>query len=158
MTASSRASDRNDGRAPKTSNGEANLELRICIDVDDLEKGIDFYSRAFGLSLTRRFDSSWAELAGARLPIDLLAKPPGSLPTTGSSPVRNYARHWTPVHIDLVVDDVETAVARAVSAGATLEHEVQKHAWGLLAILADPFGHGFCLLQFVGHGYGEVAL
>jgi hypothetical protein len=52
---------------------------------------------------------------------------------------------------------VGLAVARAVSAGAILERGAEKHAWGLLAILADPFGHGFCLLQFLGRGYDEIA-
>jgi len=133
------------------------MEIRVCIDVDDLEKGIDFFCRAFGLSLARRLDFNWVELAGATVPIDLLAKVPGSQPTTGSSAARNYKRHWTPVHIDVVVEDIEVAVARAVSAGAILERGVEKHAWGLLAIFADPFGHGFCLLQLVGRGYDEIA-
>ena len=121
------------------------------------KKGIDFYRRAFGLCLARRLDSNWVELAGATVPIDLLAKAPGSQPTPDSSSTRNYERHWTPVHIDVVVDDIDAAVARAVSAGAILERGMEKHAWGLLAILADPFGQGLCLLQFIGRGYGEIA-
>jgi len=28
----------------------------------------------------------------------------------------------------------------------------------MLALMADPFGHGFCLLQFVGQGYDELAI
>jgi len=28
---------------------------------------------------------------------------------------------------------------------------------GGVELLADPFGHGFCLLQFVGNGYDEIA-
>jgi predicted enzyme related to lactoylglutathione lyase len=38
-----------------------------------------------------------------------------------------------------------------------VESEVQTHAWGRLALLADPFGNGFCLLQFTGRGYDEIA-
>jgi hypothetical protein len=34
---------------------------------------------------------------------------------------------------------------------------VQTHAWGRIALLADPFGNGFCLLQFTGRGYDEIA-
>ena len=70
---------------------------------------------------------------------------------------RSYARHWTPLHLDVVVDDIEAAVARAVAAGARLEEPVSTHAWGRLALMADPFGHGFCLVQFLGRGYGEIA-
>ena len=29
--------------------------------------------------------------------------------------------------------------------------------WGRIAILADPFGHGLCLLQFSGRGYDTIA-
>lgn len=28
---------------------------------------------------------------------------------------------------------------------------------GRLARMADPFGNGLCVLQFVGHGYDEIA-
>jgi predicted enzyme related to lactoylglutathione lyase len=55
------------------------------------------------------------------------------------------------------VGDLEAAVGRAVSAGAALEGEIQHLEWGRIATLADPFGHGFCLLQFRGRGYDEIA-
>lgn len=61
------------------------------------------------------------------------------------------------MHLDFVVDDVEIAIRRAVNAGAALEDEIQSFNWGRIATLSDPFGHGFCLLQFVGRGYDEVA-
>jgi predicted enzyme related to lactoylglutathione lyase len=71
---------------------------------------------------------------------------------------RDYRRHWTPVHLDFVVQDIRTAVERALAAGAILERDVTSHAYGKLALLADPFGNGFCLLQFVGRGYDEIAV
>ncbi len=131
--------------------------LRICIDVDDLDEAVAFYTRGLGLSPGPR-DSEWAELLGAPCPIDLLAKPPGTaaLPR-GTRALRDYERHWTPVHLDVVVDDVDAAVARAVAAGAKLERAVETKAWGRIALLGDPFGHGFCLLELRGRGYGEVA-
>ncbi|WP_220806191.1 VOC family protein [Noviherbaspirillum aridicola] len=48
-------------------------------------------------------------------------------------------------------------MAAALAAGARSEQEISTHAWGRLAPMADPFGHGFCLIQFVGRGYDEVA-
>jgi lactoylglutathione lyase len=60
------------------------------------------------------------------------------------------------VHLDFVVPQIEPAVARAESAGARLEGEVQTHVWGHIAVLADPFGHGFCLIEFRGRGYDEI--
>ena len=37
-----------------------------------------------------------------------------------------------------------------------LEQQVRERPWGRLAVLADPFGHGFCLLEFRGRGYDEM--
>jgi predicted enzyme related to lactoylglutathione lyase len=48
-------------------------------------------------------------------------------------------------------------VQRAQQAGAVLERPVQSSAWGRLALMADPFGHGFCLVEFTGRGYDEIA-
>ncbi len=131
--------------------------LRVCIDVDDLDRAVVFYTQALGLSTGRRAGDEWVELLGAPCPIDLLAKPPGTraLPS-GTRALRDYERHWTPIHLDVVVDDLDGAVRRAVVAGATLERAAEPKPWGRIALLADPFGHGFCLLQFIGRGYDEV--
>jgi hypothetical protein len=37
---------------------------------------------------------------------------------------RSYERHWTPVHLDFVVEDIASPVAKAVSAGARLEKPI----------------------------------
>jgi predicted enzyme related to lactoylglutathione lyase len=60
------------------------------------------------------------------------------------------------VHCDFVVDDIESAIGKAVTAGATLETGPETLAYGKLATLSDPFGHGFCFLQWLGRGYDEV--
>jgi predicted enzyme related to lactoylglutathione lyase len=131
-------------------------ELRVCIDVPDLDSGIAFYTAALGLTAGRRLRSEWVELLGAPLAIDLLPRKPGTSPSPRGGGARTYDRHWTPVHLDLVVTDLDAALARAVAAGATLERPVSEAAWGRMANLADPFGHGLCLLQFNGRGYGEL--
>ena len=132
------------------------LQVRVCIDVDDLEKAIAFYRDALGLTLGRRLGSHWAEMLGATSAVDLLAEPAGTAPVPGSAAVRDYRRHWTPVHIDWMVPDVDAAVRRARAVGATLEREIQSKKWGRLANLADPFGNGLCLLELVGRGYDEL--
>ncbi len=71
---------------------------------------------------------------------------------------RSYERHWTPVHLDFVVEDIDPAIQRAVSAGARIETPLSTHNWGKLALMVDPFGHGFCFVQFLGRGYDEIAL
>ena len=97
--------------------------------------------------------SWWA----APCPFYLLVKPAGSVVSPASGERRRYGRHWTPVHLDFVVADVDAAVERALAAGATLDDPAATHSWGRIAHLADPFGNGFCLLQFLGRGYDEIA-
>ena len=134
------------------------MKLLINIDVDDLEKGVTFYQNAFGLSLRRRlFDGTVAEMTGASSSVYLLSKPSGSSASPEVSLPRDYRRHWTPVHLDFEVEDIEAAVHRALSAGAKLEEKIQTLPWGRIAKMSDPFGHGFCLLQFTGGRYDSIA-
>jgi predicted enzyme related to lactoylglutathione lyase len=134
------------------------MNLLVTVDVDDLERAIAFYSNALGLRLERRlFKGMVAEMGGASSKIYLLTHPAGSRASLGTSSLRTYDRHWTPVHLDFETKDVDGAVARAVEAGAKLEGSIQAFTWGRLATLSDPFGHGFCLLQFTDRGYDAVA-
>jgi predicted enzyme related to lactoylglutathione lyase len=132
------------------------MNLLINLDVDDLDRAITFYTSAFNLKLGRHF-GDWAELVGGSSPIYLLPKASGTAVATTTLQSRHYARHWTPLHLDFVVDDIELALQRAIQAGAKQEREVTLHKYGKLALMADPFGHGFCLIQFTGRGYDEVA-
>ena len=131
------------------------MDLLINIDVPDVARAERFYVEAFGLTPARRFGADGVELSGWASPVYLLAKADG---TVGAGHQRRrYQRHWSPVHLDVVVDDIEAALARAVAAGATPEGEIRTDAWGRIVTLADPFGHGLCLIQFLGRGYDEVA-
>ncbi len=130
-------------------------DLLINIDVPDLDRGVAFYAQAFGLAVTRRLGAEAVELGGWPVPLYLLQKPSGSIGAAGEP--RRYDRHWTPVHFDVAVEDIDAAVACAVAAGARAETEIRVHAWGKIAVLADPFGHGFCLIEFLGRGYDEIA-
>ena len=133
------------------------MEIRICIDVADLERGIAFYAQGLGLRVGRRLGDDWVEMLGAGSTIDLLANPSGTAPLGEHHPQRrDYARHWTPVHLDFVVTGIDAAVQRLVSAGATLERPILERKWGRMANLADPFGHGLDLLEFKGRGYDEL--
>ncbi|MHB8813716.1 MAG: VOC family protein [Steroidobacteraceae bacterium] len=127
------------------------------IDVDDLEKAVRFHQAAFGLKMGRRFGASGVEMLGGPVPIYLLVKAPGTAASIGAAHVRRYDRHWTPVHLDFIVEEIEPAVQRALAAGARLEAAISTAEWGKLALMADPFGHGFCFVQFLGRGYDEIA-
>jgi predicted enzyme related to lactoylglutathione lyase len=132
-------------------------DLLVNIDIDDLDKAIAFYTRAFGLRIGRRFGKFGVELLGTSAPLYLLVKEPGSRPFEGAPAPRDFSRHWTPVHLDFVVTDLPAAMRLAEAAGARVESPIKDNAWGRIAMLADPFGHGFCLLEFKGRGYDEIA-
>ena len=132
-------------------------KVSINIDVDDLEKGVAFYAAALGLVPVHRLGDFAVELSGAQAPVFLLQKAPATPAFAGAAAVRDYARHWTPVHLDFLVEEIEGAVGRAVSAGARAESAVETYPWGRMALLADPFGNGFCLIELDAAGYGAIA-
>jgi predicted enzyme related to lactoylglutathione lyase len=133
------------------------MDLLVNIDIDELSRATAFYEQAVGLQVGRRFGSLGVEMLGASSAIYLLVKADGTRPSTNTDEVRRYRRHWTPVHLDFVVAEIETAVSRAIEAGATIEGEIQTRNWGRIAHMADPFGHGICFIEFLGRGYDEIA-
>ncbi len=131
------------------------MRLLINIDVPDLDTAVAFYTAAFDLKPARRLGGSIIELLGAEAPIYLLQKETASVAVSDRN--RDYSRHWMPMHCDVVVEDLEASLERALAAGAAQEGAVREAHWGRIVQLADPFGHGWCLLQFVGRGYDEIA-
>jgi predicted enzyme related to lactoylglutathione lyase len=130
------------------------MTVLINIDVPDIADAERFYAAAFGLRPGRRFDEAFLELLGWPAPVYLLQKPAGS-PGAGTD-LRRYDRHWTPIHPDVVVEDLDAALARATAAGAVIESPARALPYGRLAMLADPFGHGFCLIEFNARGYDAL--
>jgi predicted enzyme related to lactoylglutathione lyase len=131
------------------------MNIIINIDVPDLDPAIRFYTAALGLSHTRTMDEDTAELRGAAATIYLLRKPPESIAVKAPQIARDYGRHWTPVHFDLVVPDVDAAAARAMAAGAKQETGHLDWRGSRCISLSDPFGHGFCFIQFTNDTYED---
>jgi lactoylglutathione lyase len=131
--------------------------LLVNIDVDDLAKAVAFYVRGLGLQPGRRLGAQAREMLGASSAIYLLENAGGTRAFAAATSSRDYRRHWTPVHLDFEVENIDAAVTKALSAGAALEGKIEERPWGRLARMADPFGNGFCLLQFQGRGYDEMA-
>ncbi len=111
-------------------------------NVPELDPAVRFYSEAIGLCLNRIMDDV-AELSGSSCMIYLLANQENSAAASFPSAVCHYARHWTPVHIDFAVDDLEGAVDRAVRAGAVCKSEKVEWRGSRCMTFSDPFGHGF---------------
>ena len=131
--------------------------LLLNIDVPDIAAGEAFYTRAFGLTVGRRLGADFVELLGLEAPLYLLKKDAGTPFAPDRDEQRRYQRHWSPIHPDIVVDDLEAASERAVAAGAVLEVPARDAPYGRIAMFADPFGHGFCLIQFNSDGYDAIA-
>lgn len=129
------------------------MRIIVNIDVPELMPAVDFYTNALGLELNRIIDDVVAELTGASSVLYLLEKAAGSAAASSVVEARRYSRHWTPVHIDLVVDDLLTAKDRAIKAGAIQENECVEWRGSKCISFADPFGHGFCLIEFSDETY-----
>lgn len=135
------------------------MELLINIDVPDLAAGVAFYRDGVGFEFRRYlFDRLVAEMSLGAIRVFLLEQADGSIAVPGSKHSRAYDDHWTPIHLDIVVDDLEAATERAVAAGARMPEQTGERDWGRINVMRDPFGHGFCLIQFRGSDYdlGEV--
>jgi uncharacterized glyoxalase superfamily protein PhnB len=128
----------------------------VNIDVPELAPAIDFYTAALGLTLSRTIEDDVAELTGASSVIYLLQNPAESRFTDSVAQGRDYSRHWTPVHMDFVVDDIAAAVQRAMDAGAIRESECVEWHGSKCITFSDPFGHGFCLIEFDGNTYTDA--
>jgi predicted enzyme related to lactoylglutathione lyase len=109
-----------------------------------LKAATTFYCDALGCSLDDEQASHNAlSVGGATL--HLLLKAAGTDATRAGSSIRTYERHWTPVHLDFDVEDIDAAVARVQRSGGTFEG-LERDESGAAAFCADPFGNGFCLL------------
>lgn len=131
--------------------------LLVNIDVLDINTGVAFYRDGLGFCFERLLTEQVAELSFAGTKFYLLEKTSGSRAAATSSAERVYERHWTPVHLDFVVGDIAEALEKALAAGAKADTAITVHAWGKIAVASDPFGNGFCLIEFLGRGYDEIA-
>ena len=131
------------------------MKIIINIDVPALAPAIRFYTAALGLTHARTLDDDVAELTGADATIYLLEKPAGTTAVKSPPISRDFQRHWTPVHFDLVVADVDVAARRAIAAGAKPETGHVDWKGSRCVSFSDPFGHGFCFIQFEHGTYDE---
>ncbi|KTT24101.1 VOC family protein [Pseudacidovorax intermedius] len=128
-------------------------ELYAYLCVRDAQAAIDFYHRAFGATELFRLTEPSGRVGHAELDFGghtvMLSE---EYPEMG---VRSpQALGATPVTLHLHVDDADGLVARAVSAGATLERSPEDHFYGERSgTVRDPFGHRW----LIGHAIETVA-
>lgn len=122
------------------------MEMSVTLDVPDIAEGLAFYGGVFGFAEVARPHPAYAVTKAGSQTLCLMQKDAGTRPTAADGPVRSYARHWTPVHLDFHVDDFAETCARLIALGGTIEQTHERPGRPPVAFCADPFGHGFCVL------------
>jgi predicted enzyme related to lactoylglutathione lyase len=119
------------------------MKLDICVDVDDVDRAVEFYGRGLGLEI-QKHEKEWAKaMLGEQVfwIMKVASGPSGAIS-------RDYKRHWTPIHLDFHVDEIDAVVKRALAAGGKLDREIQRNPdGGGIANLSDPAGNGIDLVQ-----------
>ncbi len=130
---------------------EVTTTVSISIDVPNLQQGVAFYCAAFGFSQESAPVPGVAVLRGLNIELCLLEKPAGSRPSPKTNDRRKFERHWTPVHLDFHVENLQASLKRVEALGAKREQVFDNPEHGSAAFCSDPFGHGFCLLERAEH-------
>jgi predicted enzyme related to lactoylglutathione lyase len=120
------------------------MRYSVSIDVPKLDDGLRFYRDALGLAEVARPIGTYVVLACGKSTLGLIEKAAGT--AKGTSDVRRYERHWTPVHIDFHVDAFEEVLANVIRAGGQCEQRFEIEGRPPIAFCSDPFGNGFCVI------------
>ena len=122
------------------------IKLSVSIDVPNLKEAEAFYVGALGCKKVREQGREMVVLSVDNSDIYLQEKETGTKPLTSSGVVRDYQRHWTPIHLDFLCDNVDELVAKVLKLGGSHEGG-ESGDWGSIAYCSDPFGNGFCIIN-----------
>lgn len=129
-----------------TAREDARPGVHVSIDVPNLAAGLQFYERVFGFVETARPFPTMAVLDANNVTVCMHEKPGGTKSSAGGAEVRRYERHWTPVHLDFHVPDLDAVLAKVRAAGGAVENELRTQGPRPVAFCSDPFGNGFCVI------------
>ena len=131
-----------------TRRGASDVRARVnlSIDVPELEAGLRFYATVFGFVEKARPFPTMAVLDANNVTVCMHAKPSGTKPSVASAELRRYERHWTPVHLDFDVPDLDAVLVKVRAEGGTVENEFRNQGPKPVAFCSDPFGNGFCVI------------
>ncbi len=120
------------------------VKISVSIDVSNLKQAKTFYIEALGCKKLRDQGESMSVITTENCDIYLQQKDAGTKPTPLDLVERDYGRHWTPVHLDFLAENVDEIVEKVLKLGG--HHEGGESGdWGSIAFCADPFGNGFCV-------------
>ena len=124
----------------------ARPSVHLSIDVPNLEAGLRFYVNVFGFREKDRPFPTMAVLDANNLTVCMHEKAAGTRSSPGGSDVRRYERHWTPVHVDVHVEDLDAALEKIRAEGGLVETEFRTEGPMPVAFCSDPFGNGLCVI------------
>ena len=122
------------------------IKISVSIDVSNLKQAETFYKEALGCKKLRDQGTDMVVLATDNCDIYLQEKEAGTKPLVSSAVVRDYERHWTPVHLDFLTENIDEVVKKILQLGG-LHEGGESGDWGSIAHCADPFGNGFCVIN-----------
>lgn len=122
------------------------IKISVSIDVSDLKTAETFYIEALGCVKVRDQEPDMVVLSTENCDIYLQEKAAGTKPLFSSEVVRDYRRHWTPVHLDFLTANIEATVEKVRRCGG-LHEGGDSGDWGSIAYCTDPFGNGFCIIN-----------
>ena len=112
------------------------IKISVSIDVSNLKEAETFYVEAIGCKKVRNQGDNMVVLSVENSDIYLQEKEAGTKPLKSSDVVRDYERHWTPIHLDFLCENVDEVVSKVLKLGGT--HEGGESAdWGAIAYCAD---------------------
>lgn len=120
--------------------------VNVSIDVPSLEQGLRFYREVFGFVETARPFPSMAIVDANNVSVCMHEKAAGTKSSPAGAATRHYDRHWTPVHLDFHVDDLDTVLDKVRAEGGAVEMEFRNQGPMPVGFCTDPFGNGFCVI------------
>lgn len=124
----------------------ARPSVHLSIDVPNLEAGLRFYGNVFGFREKARPFPTMAILDANNVTVCMHEKATGTKSSPGGSDVRRYERHWTPVHVDVHVEDLDAVLEKVRAERGLVETEFRTQGPMPVAFCSDPFGNGFCVI------------
>lgn len=112
--------------------------------VEDVEEAVAFYTKTLDFEVLNNFAPAFADVARGNLRL-LLSGPTSSAGKPMPDGAKPGPGGWNRIH--LVVDDIESDVARLRKAGASFRNDILSGPGGQQILLEDPSGNVVELFQ-----------